>query len=560
MKIYLISAILCLAGLAHGASIQRIARNTETIIPTIVEEILKVELQSDLKKNSAVEAIEEEPLVKKVEPTLDVEPVASRTVEEAVLPAAEEKKPEILEIIAVKEIIPEALPAVIKAEALPEIIEKVETIAIQENAEKPVDNFRTESVPSVEQPIAEIVKETVVIEPVLELRQEPAPAVEIKEEEIVKPMSRNVVKEEIPQVEELRNILPAEAIAVKETVPEPVAASNIVEPVVEVEQKVKNIIAAPILKEDAPALIAIMLEPETPIQKAEAPLEEPKAPLAKSEAPLKIEEPLKMTEAILAQPEIIPEIKAEELSGKIELPAPEIKEEKIEAPAPAPIVQETKAAPESIPVPEIIAPSEAKPLLENAAPSVEESGPEIRQDRPTIAQQIQTALSNVPVVGTLISNLNNSPSSAAAADESSSITDESAATAPPNLIQQAIQNTQNAWTSAVQAFNPQSTNVADGAEQPVRPTGPLALLTGAIQNVANGVNSIIRPTTAPPKEEKPVKEEEKPVKVDEKPAKADEAVKTVVSESQAEPEPIVAPKPEETQKIAEGEKENLVKN
>jgi len=239
MKIYLISAILCLSGLAHGASIQRIARNTETIIPTIVEEILKVELQSDLKKNSAVEAIEEEPLVKKVEPTLVVEPIASRTVEEAILAAAEEKKPDILEIIAVKEIIPEALPAVIKAEALPEIIEKVETIAIKENAEKPVDNFRTESVPSVEQPIVEIVKETVVIEPVLELRQEPAPAVEIKEEEIVKPMSRNVVKEEIPQVEELRNILPAETIAVKETIPEPVAASNIVDQLLKSNKKLR---------------------------------------------------------------------------------------------------------------------------------------------------------------------------------------------------------------------------------------------------------------------------------------------------------------------------------
>jgi len=320
------------------------------------------------------------------------------------------------------------------------------------------------------------------------------------------------------------------------------------------------------LKEDAPALIAIMTEPEAPIKKAEAPLEEPKAPLAKSEAPLKIEEPLKveeplkMTEALYGQPEIFPEMEAIELGGKIELPIPAIKEEKIEAPAPAPIVQEIKAAPESIPVPEIIAPSEAKPLLENAAPSVEESGPEIRQDRPTIAQQIQTALSNVPVVGTLISNLNNSPSSAAAADDSSTITDEGATTARPNLIQQAIQNTQNAWSTAVQAFNPQSTNAADGNEQPARPTGPLALLTGAIQNVANGVNSIIRPTDAPPKEEKPIKGEEKPTKVDETPAKADEAVKAVVSESQAEPEPIVAPKPEETQKVAEGEKENLVKN
>lgn len=561
MKIYLISAIFCLAGLAQGANVQRIARNSETIIPTIVEEILKVELQSDLKKNSAVEAVEEEPLVKKIEPTLIVEPVASRTVEDAVLPAAEEKKPEIVEVMTIKEIIPEPLAAVIKAEALPEIAEKM---PLQENAEKPLDNYRTESVPLVEQPIVEIVKETVVIEPVLEIRQEPAAAVVIKEEEIVKPLARNVVKEEIPQVEELRNILPQETIAIKETIPEPVASSNIVEPVVEVEQQVKNIIAAPIVKDDSPALIAIVSEPEAPLKKPEAPLEEPKAPLAKSEAPLKIEAPLMMTEAILAQPEIIPEKKFEELSGKLEALIPEIKEEKLEAPAPAPIVQEIKAVPEIKPVPEVIAPTEAKPLLENAAPSVEESGPEIRQDRPTIAQQIQTALSNVPVVGPLINNLN--PSSAAAADDSSVITDEATTPPRPNLIQQVLQNTQTAWTNAVQVFNPTSTNVAEGGEATTRSPGPLAnaitFAQGAIQNVANGVQNIInRPTEAPAKdEEKPLKEEEKPVKDEEKPLKTEDKVKTGVSEPQTEVEPIVAAKPEETQKVIEGEKENLVKN
>jgi len=421
-----------------------------------------------------------------------------------------------------------------------------------------------------------------VIEPVLELRQEPAAAaVLIKEEEIVKPMTRNIVKEEIPQVEELRNILPEDTIAVKETVPEPVASLNIVEPVVEVEQQVKNIIAAPIVKEDSPALIALLIEPEAPLIKPEAPLEEPKAPLAKSEAilekseaplekseaPLKIEAPLLMTEILLAQPAIILEKKTEELSGKLEtilMPAT-IKEEKIEAPAPAAIEKELKSIPEIKPVPEIITPTEAKPLSE-AAPSVEESDPEIRQDRPSIAQQIQTALQSVPVVGPLISNLQNQPSSASASDEASSVTDESATPARPNLIQQVLQNTQTAWTNAVQALNPPSANVAAEGESDAQRPSPLAnaisFVQGSFQNVANGVQSIIsRPSTeAPPKdEEKPLKEEgEKPV--EEKPTKTDDKVKTVPSEPQAEVEPVVAVKPEEPQKVVEGEKENLVKN
>lgn len=567
MKIYLISAVLCLASLTQAANVQRIARNSETIIPSIVEEILKVELQSDLKKNSAVEAIEEEPLVKKIEPAL----IASRTAEDNILPLAEEKKPEIVEIMAIQEILPESLPAIIKAEALPEIAEKVETIALPEIAEKPLDNFRTESVPLVEQPIVEIVKETVVIEPVLELRKEPAPAVVIKEEEIVKPMTRNVVKEEIPQVEELRNIVPEDTVAVKETIPEPVASLKIIEPVVEVEEQVKNIIAAPLVKEDTPALIPIISEPEAPLKKPEAPLEEPQIALAKSEtpfkaeAPLKIEAPLMMTEALLPQPEIITEMKIEELAAKLEpllFLTPELKEEeKPEAPAPAPVVQEIKAVPEIKPVPEIIALEEAKPLLENAAPAVEESAPEIRQDRPSIGQQIQTALSNVPVVGPLINNLNPS-SSAVASDESSVITDEATTPPRPNLIQQVIQNAQTTWTNAVQALNPPSTNVAAEGDTTTRSPGPIANIVnfaqGALQNVANIIN---RPTEAPPKdEEKPLKGEEKPVKDEEKPLKTEETVKTVVSEPQAEVEPIVAAKPEEPQKVVEGEKENLVKN
>lgn len=515
MKIFLISAVLCLAGLAHGASIQRIARNTEAIIPTIVEEILKVELQSDLKKNSDVGVVEAEPIVMAIKEEIILDPLVSRTIEDGALPV-EEKKPEIVEVVAVEQIAPEPIPATRTAEALPEIVEKVEVIAIQENVEKPVDNFRTESVPTVELPMAEIIKETIVAEPVSELRDEPIAEViikekevVIKEEEAVKPMIRNVVKEEIPQIKELTKTVPEEMNAIKETLPEPVASLNIAEPAVEVESpQVKNLIAAPIAPEIKEELL-----PELPLMKVEEPKEK-----------LIVEAPL----------------------------ATEIKEEKMEVPAP--IIPEVKKLEENL-MTEVKAEPEMKPVPEIIAPSIEGSeDPEIRQsDRPTIVQQVQDAIggaiANVPIVGPLF---NRNPSTAAS-DEA--VGDEAAATPTttrPGPFQQAQQIVQNVIT----AFNPASNNAAGEGNQPQGPLAAVAQFAsnavGALQNAAQNIINPARDSTTTTA--KPA------IVADEKPEKPEE-VKSV------EPEPVVAVDPvvvqkeaSEVQKVVEEEKENLVKH
>lgn len=528
MKIYLISALICLAGLAHGASIQRIARNTEAIIPTIVEEILKVELQSDLKKNSAVEAIEEEPLVKKIDEEIIVEPVASRTIEEAVAPL-EEKQPEIVEVVAIKEIDLEPISAIRKTEPAVEVVEKVEVITIQENVDKPIDNFRTESIPSVEMPsVPEITKETVVVEPVSDLRQEPAVEVVIKEEEIVKPMVRNVIKEEIPQIEELRNILPEEIVAIKDVIPEPVPSSNIVEPVVEIVPQVKTVLKEQV-QED------------------------------KIEVPAPVDPEIKTITEVKTVPEtvIVPETKVEVKTTSVFVPVVELKEEKIDDTA------DIKAVPADMPVTDMKAVPEVKPMSE----TVEEADPQIlRQDRPSIVQQLQTAatnvLQNVPILNNIIANR---PSSAVASDES--VSDEAAAP-PPNLIQSIVSGTQNAFNQAQTAFqnsianvanaiNPSANNAAEGAETTTRaPQGPLI---AAFQNAVGVVQNIVNPTTAktPLAEEKP--SDEKPIEA-EKP-KTDEQVKSVEPELVVAVDPVVVQKEtSETQKVVEEEKENLVKN
>lgn len=535
MKFILISALVCLAGCAHAATIQRIARNTEAIIPTIVEEILKVELQSDLKKNSAVDAIEEEPIVKAIEK--EVEAIASRTVEDGAIPV-EEKKPEIVEIVAVPDIVAEPLPSTRNTEPLPEIVEKIEIVSIKEPAserpiEKPLDNFRTETAPLVELPM-EIIKETVVIAPIDEIRQEPVIAI-IKEEEIVKPMVRNVIKEEIPQVEELRNIAVAEKDAVKEEIPEPVASSNIVEPVVEVVQQVRTVASEP-LKEmtKEPALVEMKLEAE---------LVKPEAPFIKAELPLIKTEIL----------EALPEMKIEEPVKKIEVEMPlkeEIKEEKIELAEPIALkeIPEIKTEVKE----EIIAAPAAAPALEAAAPSVDENDAQIRQDRPTIVQQVQDAVVNA--VGQVF---NRNPAVPAADD--AAILDESATTSRPNLIQQAITGVQtfvqNTQQNLQNVINPAASNSAESGDTTARPN-PLQIAVqafqGAVQNVQNLVS---RPTTAATPAASEAAADAEPAKVEEKPKSVEpEEIKVAVEPAAVQKE--VA----EPQKIVEGEKENLVKN
>lgn len=168
MKFMLAFGILLIASIAQSATIVRKARNTEGIIPSIVEEILKVELQSDLKKNSEVEVVEDTVAVKKVDDVV--------VTEEKVSAVSKDGTEQIVEF------------------------KKIETV------EKPTE-----------------VVETVV------------------------PIVRNVVKEEIPQIEALRNVPVAikEIPAIQDIIPEPIISSSNVQPEVQVESKVKTDIPTP---------------------------------------------------------------------------------------------------------------------------------------------------------------------------------------------------------------------------------------------------------------------------------------------------------------------------
>jgi hypothetical protein len=513
MKIILISAFLCLAGLSQAGNVQRFARNTEAIIPTIVEEILKVELQSDLKKNSAVEVDEEVPVVKTIKEEVIVDPVASRIIEEVV--TIEEKKPEVVE--AVKEIVPEVVSATRNVEPVVEVVEKVEVVAVKEDAEKPVDNFRTESVPAVEQ-VAEIVKEIVPVETVAELRKEEVPVVMavVKETEIVEPMFRNVIKEEIPQVEELRTV-PVEAV--KDVVPEPIQASNVVaEPVVAVEPQVKTILTETVKEVVVPEVKA-------------APVEVPEVKVTPVEVP-----------EVKAVP-VVPAPVAPIVQVPVEIVKDEpIKEEKVEAA----VVPEVKAV-----VPEV------KPVV---APVqvVDEADPQTRQDRPTIVQAIQQNLAGLPVVGQIF---NRNP---AIADEAAPASDTESTSAPVSeekppapqgplaqvgeFFQNAVQNTQNnlgTFVSNVQnALTPQNNNNAGD-----RPQNPVAnFIQGAISNVQN----IINPTTA----STVVKDDVKPEKTEEE---KPEATKSVEPEPAVVDPVVVQKEVVEPKKVDEEKEENIVK-
>lgn len=570
MKALFICTLLCIAGVAQCASLPRFARNTEAIIPTLVEEILKVELQSDLKKNSAVEAVEDVPVIKSYMEEIIVEPVVAIKTEEPVVaikteePATvvktietvaaplEEKKPEVVEILTVQEVIAESEPIVKAIESVPEVVEKmekVETVTTQEIAEKPVDATRTESVAPVEEPKIEIIKETIVLEPTTELRKElDVAAVLIKEEEIIKPMVRNVVKEEIPQVESLRNVLPEENSAVKEVIPEPVASLTIVEPVLEVEQVVKAIVAEPapkeIIKEEVLAVTELKKVPES--------------------------SPEVVPEIVV---EMKPEIKAENLDAKLDT-IPEIKEEKVEVIEPmTELKKETdlKASSSEVTKPEeeaIIKPIEALQTVETIEP-------EIRQaDRPNLLQQAQEILTNVPVVGQIF---NRNP---AVADAVESVGDESATTSRPNPLQQVqqfISNPIQTLQNAINSLNPNAaTSAEDGADVTTRAPGPIQqFLTQQFTNAQNAVNNVInRPSSSavPTKdEEKPLKGEEKPVKEEVKPVKEEvkpveeiikpaEQTKTVQTESNVVVEPVATVQTEEAQKVVVEDKNNLVKN
>ena len=503
MKIILISAFLCLAGFSQAGNVQRFSRNSEAIIPTIVEEILKVELLSDLKKNNVVEALELAPIVSAIKDEVIIDPISKRIVEEIV--TVEEKQPEIVENdAAIKEIEPEIVPATRNVEPVPEIVEKVEIIAVQENVEKPVDNFRTESVPSVEL-MQEIVKEIVAAEP-MNLREKPDAIYMIKEEEIVQPMYRNVIKEEIPQVEELR-VVPVEAAeAVKDVLPEPIQAANIApEPLIAVEPQIKTLIVE-VVKEVVPEVKAVPVAPVVPA-----------APIVLVPVEVKIDEPIK-------------EEKAEIVS-----------------------VPEVKAVPEILP---IEAPAALLPAPVEALPAIDESEPQTRQDRPTIVQTIQQNLANLPVVGQIFNRNPAVADEVAAADDAAPapVTEEK----PPqtggplaqvtdfitNAVQTTQQNFGNFVTNVQNAIAPPQNNNAEN-----RPQNPVV---GFLQN-------LVSPTTGAPIIKDEVKPEKAGAKPEAKPEEKPEATKSVEPEPVAVVDPIVVQKEViEPQQAVETEKENIV--
>lgn len=501
-------------GLASGAHIRRLTRETEAVIPSLVEEILKVELQSDLKQNNKVEVSEVSPVIKKI---------ADEAVAEAML---EEGKPIIVEII--KDAEPEL--AVLKSEPLASevpapapVMEKVEVVVIKDN----LDSFRDEVIPKVETPV-EPLKEAVIAE------------VKVEEVKMEQPALRNVVKEEIPQVEELRNIVPVEKDAVKESLPEPVVALNVAQPVLLVEESVKTVALEPVLKKLEEETVIKAEKKEVIPEKVEIVEEKKEETLAKA-VPLA---PVSEVPTIAETP-IIAAIK-EEAPIKVDTPiVNEIKEI---------VVEVKKLEPEEAKPIEKIA--EALPaaavLEESALPAVEMVDPEVRQNSNPIQQAITTLTQgvtsfaqNIPIISNLVGNSQNSVAADAPASDvpADAVGDEASTPPRPQFpvlqsltdgiqsgFQSLGQNVQNFGQNVVNSVQGLIPNAASSSES-AQP-GPLASLAQSLG---------LRPATAAP-----AKDDDKPVEIPAKVEgeKAPEAEKSEVLETKPEekkPVEVVAP-------------------
>lgn len=463
MKIILFSALLCVAlSFTNAANILRIAR-TEDLIAPIIEEILKVEIASDLKRSEIV--VIDEPLLKETIVETIVEPVQSMRIAEE-LPTLEEKKPEIIEtIVAIKEV--EAAPSLRNVEPALEVIEKVEIVAIKENIEQPIDSNRAESVPAVEEPTVEIIKDEVIV-PVQALRNvEPIVEVIVKEE-IIEPVQafRNVEKEQIVQVpiETLRlieeemmkevEIVAQEALAVKETLPEPIQSATIVEPnVVLIEEN------TPIVKSIVEAVSFLKTVPETPIVEIIPEVASvPEVPIVENIAPV-IEAvksiPVEIVEAIA------PSVKAVPIEENIV---------KVEA---APAIIETIPA---------IAVEPLAAVAEEGEASLRQAAEAATTARPGVIQQVQQQVSNF-IQNSPIGQVLNRPAATPAISENSVEDEAAATTSRPNFIQQVQQQVQQGIQSI---FNPNSNAAAsEDSTTAQRPN--------IIQQVVSGIGNIIRP-------------------------------------------------------------------
>jgi hypothetical protein len=245
MKFMYAFGILLIVSCVQSATIVRKARNTEGIIPTIVEEILKVELQSDLKQNNDLQVVaEEQPAIKKIVEKVDV-PETVVVTEEKISAVSKDGTEQVVEF------------------------KKVETI------DKPIEVAET----------------------------------------FVPVAVRNVIKEEIPQVEALRNVpvIVQDTPAVQDIVPEPIVASINVQPEVQVESKIKS---------EIPVIPEKVVEIETPKEEVKIvevviPTEVKKIPVTVEdvEKPQQIE---KIEEKVVVVETVVPEVKKVEEVVKVE--------------------------------------------------------------------------------------------------------------------------------------------------------------------------------------------------------------------------------------------------
>lgn len=516
MKFLLVAAFLCI-GLASGAHIRRLTRETEAVIPQLVEEILKVELQSDLKQNNKVEVAEVEPVIKKI---------ADEAVAEGMV---KEGEPIVVEIIK-----DEPVLAVLKTETVasevpaPVIKEEKIEVVIKDN----LDTFRDEAAPMAPA-AAEPLKEAIIAE------------VKVDEAKMEQPALRNVVKEEIPQVEELRNIAPVEKEAVKESLPEPVVALTVAEPVLLVEEAEKTVAVEPVLKKLEEETVVKAEKTEVIPEKVEIIEEKKEETLAKS-VPLAPVVPVVPEVAIPAEIPVVAEIKEETPIKAADTPiVTEVKGIVAEVKKLAPEAAEVKPVEKIVEV----VPAAAVAPVESEIPAVEMVDPEVRQNNPlqqaitSITQGVTNFASNIPIISNLVGNSQNSIAADAPADAApaEAVADESNATNRPqfpilqgltdgiqNGFQTLGQNVQNFGQNVVNSVQGLIPNAASSSEtaQP----GPLASLAQSLG---------LRPATAAP-----AKDDDKPVEIPPKVEgeKAPEASKTAAVE-------VVEKQPEEKKPV-----------
>lgn len=518
MKLLLVAAFLCI-GLASGAHIRRLTRETEAVIPQLVEEILKVELQSDLKQNNKVEVAEVEPVIKKIAD----EAVAEGMVKEGEPIVVEIIKDEpVLAVLKTEPLTPEVPAPVIKEE-------KIEVI-IKDN----LDTFRDEAAPMAPAAV-EPLKEAIIAE------------VKVDEAKMEQPALRNVVKEEIPQVEELRNIAPVEKEAVKESLPEPVVALTVAEPVLLVEEAEKTVAVEPVLKKLEEETVVKAEKTEVIPEKVEIIEEKKEETLAKS-VPVAPVVPVVPEMAIPAEIPVIAEIKEETPIKAADTPiVTEVKEIVVEVKKLAPEATEAKPVEKIVEV----VPAAAVAPVESEIPAVEMIDPEVRQSQnnplqqaiSSITQGVTSFVSNVPIISNLVGNSQNSVAADAPADAApaEAVADESNTTARPQfpILQGLTENIQSGFQTFgqnVQNFGQNVVNSVQGlipnaasSSETAQP-GPLASLAQSLG---------LRPATAAP-----AKEDDKPVEIPTKVEgeKAPEAAKTAAVE-------VVEKQPEEKKPV-----------